>query len=196
VQLWSPYNYHVRVAEADHELDLAKLAAASRRDPLLQAIVGLASAGSSYVLGLLVGGMTVYGQTSTDRPLAESLDAEHERFVARSRKFSNEPELWDEVSARVAGMWTQGFEEDESERQEMIERLSDRTFEELTQEEKREVIQDRPQNMTLVAVRVFPPGAAQHLEVDVLRVPLASIDAWWLIPTDEDGKASFTHPVR
>lgn len=183
------------VAQADQELDLATLVAASQRDPYLQTLASLASAGSTYVLGLVVGGMTVYGRTSTARPLAEALDAEHERFVVRAREASDEPERWNEASARVAGIWTQRFEEDEADRQELVERLSDRAGDELTHEEEREVIEDRPQNLTLVDARVFPPGASQSLEVEVLRVPLASIGAWWPIPTDEDGQASFSHPV-
>ncbi len=195
MQVPSRSNYDVSVAEADQELDLAKLVAASRPDPYLQAIAGLSSAGSTYVLGLLVGGMTVYGRTSTARPLAEALDAEHDRFVIRARKASDEPDRWNEASARVAGIWTQGFEEDEAEHQELVERLSDRAVDELTPEEQRELVEDRPQILTLVDARVFPPGASRHLEVEVLRVPLASIGGWWLIPTNEDGKAAFAHPV-
>jgi hypothetical protein len=47
--------------------------------------------------------------------------------------------------------------------------------------------------VTLADATVFPPGSPSF-EVPLLRIRLAQVAGWWLVPTDAEGKASFTHP--
>ena len=47
--------------------------------------------------------------------------------------------------------------------------------------------------VTLADATVFPPGSPPH-EVPLLRIRLAQVAGWWLVPTDAEGKASSTHP--
>lgn len=57
----------------------------------------------------------------------------------------------------------------------------------------REAIENRTTSLTLADVKVFPPGSLR-IEVPLMRVRIAEVAAWWLIPTDAEGKASFSHP--
>ena len=60
-------------------------------------------------------------------------------------------------------------------------------------EEIRKVIEDADTTVTLADATVFPPGSPRY-EVPLLRIRLAQVAGWWLVPTDAEGKASFTHP--
>jgi hypothetical protein len=60
-------------------------------------------------------------------------------------------------------------------------------------QEIRKVIEDGDTTVTLADATVFPPGSPRY-EVPLLRIRLAQVAGWWLVPTDAEGKASFTHP--
>ena len=60
-------------------------------------------------------------------------------------------------------------------------------------QEIRKAIEDGDTTVTLADATVFPPGSPRY-EVPLLRIRLAQVAGWWLIPTDAEGKASFTHP--
>ena len=57
----------------------------------------------------------------------------------------------------------------------------------------RKAIEDGDTTVTLADATVFPPGSPRY-EVPLLRIRLAQVAGWWLVPTDTEGKASFTHP--
>jgi hypothetical protein len=57
----------------------------------------------------------------------------------------------------------------------------------------RKAIEDGDTTVTLADATVFPPGSPRY-EVPLLRIRLAQVAGWWLVPTDAEGKASFTHP--
>ena len=57
----------------------------------------------------------------------------------------------------------------------------------------RQAIEDGDMTVTLADATVFPPGSPRY-EVPLLRIRLAQVAGWWLVPTDAEGKASFTHP--
>lgn len=60
-------------------------------------------------------------------------------------------------------------------------------------QEIRKAIEDGDTTVTLADATVFPPGSPRY-EVPLLRIRLAQVAGWWLVPTDAEGKASFTHP--
>ena len=60
-------------------------------------------------------------------------------------------------------------------------------------QEIRKAIEDGDTTVTLTDATVFPPGSPRY-EVPLLRIRLAQVAGWWLVPTDAEGKASFTHP--
>ena len=60
-------------------------------------------------------------------------------------------------------------------------------------QEIRKVIEDGDTTVTLADATVFPPGSPRY-EVPLLRIRLAQVAGWWLVPTDAEGKAFFTHP--
>jgi hypothetical protein len=60
-------------------------------------------------------------------------------------------------------------------------------------QEIRKVIEDGENTVTLADATVFPPGSPRY-EVPLLRIRLAQVAGWWLVPTDAEGKAPFTHP--
>ena len=60
-------------------------------------------------------------------------------------------------------------------------------------QEIRKAIEDGDTTVTLADATVFPPGSPRY-EVPLLRIRLAQVAGWWLVPTDAEGKGSFTHP--
>jgi hypothetical protein len=60
-------------------------------------------------------------------------------------------------------------------------------------QEIRKAIEDGDTTVTLADATVFPPGSPRY-EVPLLRIRLAQVAGWWLVPTDAEGKALFTHP--
>ena len=57
----------------------------------------------------------------------------------------------------------------------------------------RKAIENGDTTVTLADATVFPPGSPRY-EVPLLRIRLAQVAGWWLVPTDAEGKASFMHP--
>lgn len=174
------------ITPADRDLALA--AASSRHDSFLEAVASLHETG--YYVGLLVNGMTAYGRVSSDRAIAEVLDAENARAVARWKE--RDP-TWSEVEDEFKDRWTRQIDEEEREHRELVERNSNVPSDEMSDDDTRAMAQDRAVALTLVDAKVFPPGAPA-LEVPVLRVQVAQVGAWWLVPIDEKGGVSFTHP--
>jgi hypothetical protein len=113
-----------------------------------------ASVGDTYMLGMLVSGMTVYGRTTSPVDLFAGINEENTKMIARGR-------------AHGAGSWSD--------------------------QDIRKAIEDGDMTVTLADATVFPPGSPRY-EVPLLRIRLAQVAGWWLVPTDAEGKASFTHP--
>ncbi len=154
----------------------------------------MADAGSSYVLGLIVTGMTIYGRTVPGRPVAEAFDDESERIIIRARAAAPDKEGWDEAERVLKGAWTKMADDDLERHRELLDRITDRDWDDLEAEEQREALEQRPSVLTLADVRIFSSGASSAVEVAFLRVSLSHVAAWWLLPSAEDGTASFTHP--
>ena len=57
----------------------------------------------------------------------------------------------------------------------------------------RKAIENGDTTVTLADATVFPPGSPRY-EVPLLRIRLAQVAGWWLVPTDAEDKALFTHP--
>jgi hypothetical protein len=84
-------------------------------------------------------------------------------------------------------------EDRDEENAKMIARGSAHGAESWSDQEIREAIEDGDTTVTLADATVFPPGSPRY-EVPLLRIRLAQVAGWWLVPTDAEGKASFTHP--
>jgi hypothetical protein len=174
-----------------HDRDIANLAAASRLDADLQTIANLAP-GFGYRVGLLVSGMTVYGRAVSPVEVAKAIDAEHARGITRGRAAGGEH--WDEVALKMEGALTKQAEKKERERQELIERNPPASDGEMSEEDARRSIRDNATTLNLVDAHVYT-GGGLHYTVPLMTVQLSHAAAWWLLPSDEHGNASFSHPV-
>jgi hypothetical protein len=96
---------------ADDRLDLLKLRVASRPDRYLQSLAATADAGATYVLGLVVSGVTIYGRTSTELPLAAALDEENEGAIRRARNASEDESGWGQAQETLRGAWARSAEQ-------------------------------------------------------------------------------------
>jgi hypothetical protein len=137
--------------------DLASLAANARHDSMLEAVASVSEIG--FFVGLLVNGMTVYGRAVSGRDSAEAFDAEVARTVERWKK-ADPGKDWTSVEAKLARGWTQKFEEDVRQHDELVERnLGKADVDAMSDDDARQTIQDRPAVLTLAEAKVFPPGA-------------------------------------
>jgi hypothetical protein len=175
-----------------HDRDLAELASSSRPDRMLAVLASLADAGSTYTLGLLVNGMTIYGRTISPKQLATLLDEENVRMAERW-KATGAPG-WDEAGEKIRGLWEKSFEEYQAERRMLVEHTTG-DVDDLPEEIGRMVIRGQGMSVTLSDVHVFSPGSP-GFELPFLRVRLSMVAGWWLVPSDEHGRASFEHPVQ
>jgi hypothetical protein len=171
--------------------DLAQLAADSRPDKTLAVLAGLGSAGIKCVLGLLVNGMTIYGHIESPGTVFAELDAENARMMERQRSAKDKES---KEASPLEDVWTRKFEEGERQEEQIMERTEGKALEEMTEEDVRATIERQTTTLTLADVHVFPPASA-GFEVPLMRVRIAQVNAWWLIPTDAEGNASFSHPV-
>jgi hypothetical protein len=62
-----------------------------------------------------------------------------------------------------------------------------------SEQEIRKAIEDGDTTLTLADATVCPPASPRY-EVPLLRIRLAQVAGWWLVPSDAEGKASFTPP--
>lgn len=172
--------------------DLAELAAASRLDETLCELAGLACAGGKYMLGLLINGMTIYGRTESPGAVFAEIDAENARLIERGRATGDS--RWSgETVAKVEGTWTRCFEEYEREHRKLMERNEGKQSDEMPEDDIREEIKKSNTTLVLADVEVVPPSGP-HLELPLMRVQIAQVAGWWLIPTDAQGNASYSHP--
>jgi hypothetical protein len=170
--------------------DLAELAAESGPDDMLSILAAIAP-DAGYMLGLFANGMTIYGRIVGPREMAALLDAENERMAARWSAAGHEG--WDEAAERIRGLWTKTIETEEAQSRKYAEHTSGDPFE-VPEEVGRKLIRDRQRSLTLADAHVFPP-ASPRFSVPLLRVRLAMVAGWWLVPIDEQGNASFEHPT-
>jgi len=173
------------MALSPQERDAAQATASVGLDRFLQAIANVDQAG--YYVGLLINGMTVYGQVASDRAIAEVLDGENARIGAR---LTEQPAVWTEV---VEGGWTRRIDQEEEEHNGLVERNLKAELDEMSDDDARMTIRGRAVTLTLIEAKVVPAGAPTF-DVPVLRVLLAQVGGWWLVPRDEEGTVSFTHP--
>lgn len=145
------------------------------------------------MLGLLVNGMTVYGRTESPRAVFAELDAENARMIERARA-TNAGDANGERVEKIEDTLTRTFEEDQCERNELMARTESQELDEMTEDDIRAVIDNRTTTLTLADAHVFPPGG-QRFEVPLMRVRIAQVAAWWLLPSDAEGKATITHPT-
>jgi hypothetical protein len=173
--------------------DLAKLAASAAGDGLLSGLAHLAPSGASYMLGLLVNGMTIYGRTVPTKDFGAAIDAQNETWIARGRTAS-EAEGWDTAADTILGIYASKADEDEERRRDLIERSAGVEYDELPEEDLRLDLKLRLTHITLAEVNVFPAGGA-HFTLPLIRISIAQVAGWWLVPVDEDGNGTITHPA-
>jgi hypothetical protein len=118
--------------------------------------------------------------------MAALLDAENARALMRLGS--------EEAAAKVEDAFARRFDEDEAAEQLLIENVSPSELDTVPEEVARREIESRRTGITLADVHMFPPGGA-HFELSILRVRLASVAGWWLLPSDDEGKVSFHHPT-
>jgi hypothetical protein len=178
---------------SDSDRDLAVLASRAPGDRLLSGLSDLAVAGASYTLGVFVNGMTVYGQTVPARVFAKAIDAQNETIVALGQQ-THGGDGWEVAAESIGGAYERAAVEDEEKRQALIERNSGGDNDDMSEEDARLAIRLRRQTLTLTEVAVFPPGAG-NFSLPLIRIPVAHVAGWWIVPTDEEGKATISHPL-
>ncbi len=172
--------------------DLLNIKVNTRPDHVLAQLYSDALSGIDRAIAVLTNGMTVYGRITSFSAMAEALDEDNVRRYDVGLK--RHPESWGEIDRELfTARFTRQHEREQADRVSYFDRTADTEFDDLSDEDQREYLDDRESTITIAAATVFPPGAP-HFEVPVMRVQIASVNAWWLVPTDEDGKTTISHP--
>lgn len=177
------------------EWDLARVGlAAQGGDGFLNDLMELAENGIGTIIGVLINGMVAVGSIGDAGVVADALD-EQRRMLA-SRMDPPEDQSQDEWSKAVELFVTANrrlVEEDRQERQELRESAEVHwDFSHPVRGRTRSALEREVRfTLTLVEPQIVAPGEGGAIRPAFLRVPLAQIVAWWVVPTDESGKASF-----
>jgi hypothetical protein len=179
--------------------DLATVAANAQGDAWLLHLLDLADQGFAVSVGLFLNGMVVMGALTTTDAMAKQIDAYRSRIAELS---PNPPEgtasdEWQETlrefSRAAAGQFEIFEEERESREAAMKQYIADEGYQwdvapaELSRRFIRETVR---LFLTLRDVQITAPGVPGITRLEVLRVTISQISAWWLIQVDEHGKAT------
>jgi hypothetical protein len=182
------------------ELDLVHVAtSAPRLDPLLDDLADFADGTAATVVGLALNGMFAFGALGPRRAMAEVIDTQLEKISRASLASLSEPDPDLEENLRKLATFNTYREDEEARaRDEMRGDAEafvgekgfdfDRAPAELT---RRLLRLETRLFLTLQDAQIITPGQAGVINVPVLRVAASQISAWWIIPTDEQGSASF-----
>jgi hypothetical protein len=188
-----------------HEKDIAELAAArTAQDGYLGQLIVLADQGVSTYIGMIVSGIIVFGTLSSADKIAKPVDDHRSWLAEASRKGGMLPEgvTAEEFENSLQSFSTAATTAYEAHRAEMDE-IADEAEPYLTEDGEldfktaparvaRRVVRLRYRHsITLVEVQVFAPGQAGLMKLPVMRVVLDQVSAWWVIPLDSEGHASF-----
>jgi hypothetical protein len=181
------------------EWDLANIAANTAwGDGFLADLIELAETGIGSLVGVFTNGMVVMGTVATAEQVAQELDRQREMAGQAARRPDDvSPEDWTERMKLWATSNRRAYEAAVQERNEVEEKLqvSDEPVWDYSTQPKglpREALESQLRNMlTMTGVQVIAPGQPGILRLPVLRVALKQIAAWWPLPVDEEGRASF-----
>jgi hypothetical protein len=190
---------------SQNEQDIAELAAARTGfDGYLAQLIVLADEGVPTYIGMIVNGIIVFGTLSSADKIAKSID-EHLSWLAdASRKGGMPPE---EVSAEEFESSLQSFSSGATTAYEAHRAETDEVADEArpySNEDGNLDFRTAParvarrvvrlwyrHSITLTEVQVFAPGQAGLMRLPVMRVTLDQVSAWWIVPLDSEGQASF-----
>lgn len=188
---------------APTEVDLALLAAQrGRQDQFLLDLIELADARMHFAVGLLLNGMVVVGAIVPAEEIAKEIDGERARIAGSisddARPDDVSPDQWKNQLEFFSTATSEGVSNTKREGDELDQELAEAAedgmvgFDELPAEIARKAIyhQARPY-LTLKQVQIASAGQAGTMRLDVLRVSVPHISAWWPVRLDEDGSARF-----
>jgi hypothetical protein len=185
------------------EIDLARLAAQhGHQDGYLLDLIRLADGNLSLPVGLLLNGMVLVGSLAPPEEMAKEIDAERSRLaqqfrkVARPEGFSEEDweKALDQFEAATSNALRRFREQEEKFEDELDEIAEGRELEieALPATLARRMIDIQAREfLTLKNVQIAAPAQMGLMRLDVLRVAVSRIDAWWPVRLDEEGKATF-----
>jgi len=185
------------------DYDLARIAAAAdaRDDGYLSSLVELADHDVSTSVGLLVNGVFVTGILASAKMIADEVDKARTWIADQSRQHTDPQEMTAELeeglkafSTAASDAYAQGREAITKARESAEPYMDDEGFafqKAPAAISRRLVNANRRAFITLRDVQIVAPGQVGIARLQVLRVALAHIAAWWLIQLDADGHASF-----
>jgi hypothetical protein len=180
------------------EVDLAMFTSGRAIDPLLHEQAKRAWVGFGLGISVLVNGMIVMGQLAQPDRMAEELDSEWAMVMKRSPKPDDSTdEEWAEIGKRITGATaamtalrkerTQLSKESEPFREDGVLDTASAPADVA----RTAIYSEAFPHLTLVNANIFAPGQAGPTKVEVMRVAIDQIAAWWPLRTDEQGNTSF-----
>jgi hypothetical protein len=186
-----------------NELDIARLAAQhGHQDGYLLDLIQLADRDLRLVVGLLLNGMIVVGSLSRSEEMAEAVDALRaylaDRFGRDHKPEDQTAEEWENTLSEFSSRASEFVRRIRVEEEELDTRLAESAggekvdLEGLPAHLGRKLIDLEARTfLTLKNVQIAAPAQAGVMKIPLLRVAVRQINAWWPIPLDEEGKASF-----
>jgi hypothetical protein len=167
--------------------DLKWLAGRSRPDGLLALLARLGRSGFGLPITVVVGGTMISGNLATPEDFAADLDAKIDQGLAAAQERAPEHrESLQEVRNLFSGerslrKQVEETRERESEREAELDKLVE-AGESLSEDLELEEIDLSlpPVALNLRDVLIFPPSAQTPFSVDMVRVQLDSVGAWWI----------------
>ncbi len=181
------------------EQDVASIAAAlPAGDPMLVDLANLADASAPTAVALLLNGMIVFGALSSLRAMAEQVDAHFEQVAEKALADLEAPSDEERESLEQLGTLStakvEAFERwREKTREDAAPYLNDDGFDFVkapAELSRRMILHESRHYLTVVDAQILAPGQPAATRVPVMRVAVAEVSGWWIVPLDEDGNAS------
>jgi hypothetical protein len=181
------------------ERDIAAVAAAlPAGDPLLVDLANFADVGAPAAVALLLNGMIVFGALSSIRPMAEEVDAHFAKVSEAGLAAMESPS--EEERRNLGQLATLS-----TSKVELFDRWREQTkadaepylgddgfaFDKAPAElSRRMILLETKHYLTLTDVQILAPGQPAATHVPVMRVAVADVTGWWIVPVDENDNAS------
>jgi hypothetical protein len=180
-----------------NEANLAHLANRHGPDLFLLDMIERAELSGAYLsVGLLVNGMVILGRLTSPVDMAKAIDAETAKAATHAERPEGiSEEEWAEAKKRVATRetdnveaQTQALRDLDDECKALGEPGGIDPFAVPGELARRLIAANNRSHLTLAEVTIGAPGQPGRIALDVLRISLDQVAAWWPLQADEAGR--------
>jgi hypothetical protein len=91
-------------------------------------------------------------------------------------------------------MWQKDVDKRTTRFDDLVERHPTADIDAMSDDDARDTLRHTTDAITLAEASIIAAGNSRPITVPIMRIPVEHIAGWWLLETDEEGRASLEHP--